>query len=343
MRALSASEAVAPAFKRTWAFYFKPFRIGRSWKWGASAYVTQFGLFFFPFPFLFFFMPHHSSPWLWTTLISGSLALTALCFYFFYLGARMQFVLFEALLTKAQFVAPVWRRYGKQTWQLIGARLLLSIALCAILVVPAMGYFHYFIFMMARMPHPGDTPNPRLQMQMFSQIMGTEFLLFLSIGIAFLFSSLLSDFLLPTLALEDQPLVEAASRMFRLFWTEPLAVLAYLVLKIVLGLIGAVAFIIAILLVEIITFIVGLIVFCVAGGLSWLLLHQAGVLWHVVMFVEIAIGEILALCWIFYVELGVVGIVLTFFTNYGLYFLGGRHKPLGDVLEPPLPEPELSA
>ena len=48
----------------------------------------------------------------------------------FYLGSRLQFVLFEIVLRSDTTVAPIWRRYGAATWRWIGLKILFFIEYC---------------------------------------------------------------------------------------------------------------------------------------------------------------------------------------------------------------------
>src|SRR6516225_3289559 len=83
-------------------------------------------------------------------------------FVFFYLGARMEFVLFDIVLLNEKFVAPSWRRHGNQAWRWVGFKMLFSIAL-SILLGPLF-YLAYRAFM-AQMPivaPPGQPPSPQL-------------------------------------------------------------------------------------------------------------------------------------------------------------------------------------
>ena len=58
---------------------------------------------------------------------------------FFYLGSRLQFVLFEVVLRSDTTVGPIWRRYGAATWRWIGLKILFFIAcfvVCAPILIP---------------------------------------------------------------------------------------------------------------------------------------------------------------------------------------------------------------
>ena len=340
MRVLSAGECAAPAFKRTWDFYFKPFRPGRSWKWAASAYVGQIGLFFLPLPLpiLLAAVSHvHLRPAMWALLSLASVAFIAFGFWIFYLCTRMEIVFFEAVLTKAPLVRPIWRRYGPQTWQMVGARLVLSAVLGVFITMPMMRYILSMVHMFRNMPKPGMQPDPMAQAALFRGIFSSEMMLFAGLGIVMLLSSLLSDFMLPTLALEGETLGEAISRMLRLFRTEPLTMLAYVVLKALFGLLGFIVQYICNIVIVLFSLIPMGIIALIVGGLSWLALHSLGPVWHIVLILEMIAGYGLFVVWDLYLAIGTMGIVLTFLQYFALFFLGGRYPKLGELLEPPPP------
>ena len=351
MRVLSASEAVAPAFKRTWEFYFKPLRMGRSWKWAASAYLGQFGLFFLPLPLpliILVLSRSHHTPLVWVVTAIASAVFIAFGFWIFYLCTRLELVMFEAMLTKAPLVRPIWQKYRVQTWQMIGARLLLSSVLGVFIFMPMIRYFENLVNIFRHMPAHGAAPDPMAQAMVFHHLLSAELFFFGGMGVIMLLSSLLSDFMIPTLALERQTLQEATSRMLRLFRTEPITMLGYFLLKGLLALVGFIAQYIANLLIVLVSLIPFGIVGGIIGVLSWLVLHGAGIVGHVVLISELAVAYLLFIGWAMYLAIGELGILLTFLQYYALYFLGGRYPSLGNALEPPVyaapphaPEPPM--
>jgi hypothetical protein len=140
----------------------------------------------------------------------------------------------------------------------------------------------------------------------------------------------------PSLALESVPLSEALRRFGRLVRAEPGQFALYCLLKIVLGFVGYMALGFAFELVL-------LVAFCIVGLVALLfgfLLHLAGVATGVLIGLAIAVGIVLYLALFGYVMVIGVGVFLTFFESYSLYFLAGRYPLLGDLLARSTPAPQ---
>jgi hypothetical protein len=328
MRVLSASEAVSPAIDRTKAVLFQPFRIGRSWKLAATAYLSIMGLLFIPTPLAILFSPAHGGvfgafPYLFAVGIA--ISFSAIMFLFFYLGSRLQFVLFAIVLERKEMVAPLWARYGARNWRWLGLKLILSVAACVVFGVPV---FYFVRSLVADLPvQPSQLASP--------QILGNLLLLYAFILLPtfalMLLSSLLSDFVLPSIALEDATLSDALGRFFQLVKTEPLPVLAFIVFKILIAIAGGVAMEIATIIAEIVAVIpLGLLAF-----LGWYLFRSSGPVGHALMVAGAIVLVLILIAFVFYVAILVLGCFHTFFQAYALYFLGGRYPLLGNMLEAP--------
>jgi hypothetical protein len=339
MRVLSASEAIGPAIDRTKAVLFQPFRVGRSWKLAATAYLSVMGLFFIPTPLAILFSPARGGafgafPWLFAVGIG--ITFSAVMFLFFYIGSRLQFVLFAIVLERKEMVAPLWARYGARVWRWLGLKLVLSLAACFVFGVPIVYFFRSFL---ANLPiQPGQPPS--------SQMVGSLLLLYTFILLPFfavmLLSSLLSDFVLPSIALEDATLSDALGRFLQLVKTEPLPMLAFIGFKVLLAIAGVIAMEVALIIAE----IVGAIPLGLLAFVGWYLFRSSGLIGHTLMIAgAITLGLVL-IAFLIYISLLVIGCMHTFFQAYALYFLGGRYPLLGDLLEPPSPgvppEPVLS-
>jgi hypothetical protein len=146
-----------------------------------------------------------------------------------------------------------------------------------------------------------------------------------------LVTSLLGDFVLPSLALESTSLSDAISRSMALLKAEPAQVFYFSCLKVVLAIAGFIALEIVVFIGEIAIGIpVGIV-----GFVGWLSLHNLGAAGALMMTaggVILYLGVIAAL---FYLIIGLQGCLITFFQCYGMYFLGGRYPLLGSLLEPP--------
>jgi hypothetical protein len=335
MRVLSASEAISPAIERTKSTLFQPFQKGRSWKIAATAYLTMMGNIFLPTHLAFLTLPRQGGfnglSFLFIVLIFGVLA-TVLLFVFFYIGARLQFVLFDMVLTRSKMVAPLWRKYGFCTWRWIGLKFALSIGLLIVFGVPV---FSSFRLLMAHLPSPGQPPSPDFMSGFFLAYA----VMLLAISVMMLLASLLNDFILPPIALENVTIVEGLHRFFELARREPGQLIAYIFFKSVLAIAAAIATEIAVIVAELVVAIpLGIVAF-----VGWLLLHSLKPAGPVLLFCGGAVLFVIFLALVFYVTTGFFGIIMVFFQSYALYFLGGRYHLLGDLLEPPAPEYAFAA
>ena len=346
MRPLSAPDAISPAWDHTRRLLYDPHDWRLALKIGLVAVFAQIGGMglhsFGNHTSNLGDMGHHSQmptqlgPMI-AVIVGLAVVITAvvvmLALLFFYLGSRLQFVLFDVVLRRDTAIGPIWTRYAAATWRWMGLRLLLALAafLCiAPVVIPAIIRFIHML------PKAGSPP-PDVG-QFIGSLIGlfaTVFFVALLFGIA---KILLHDFGLPSMALEGTSLGETVGRVWHLLRVETGQVLFYLVIRLVLGTVGsaAAAFVI----------IFGaLIVLIPLGGiglLAYLVLHHAGTAGTVFF------GIICALLGLFYVFLIVVaaiilgGAVITFQQAYALYFLAGRYPLMAPYLEPFWPASHLA-
>ncbi|MDW5267784.1 MULTISPECIES: hypothetical protein [Acidobacteriaceae] len=331
MRQLSASEAINPAIQRTRTILFRPFRKGRSWKLAAVAYLSAMGLAFIPYPLIFFAVPRPASEQgvhFGLATAAFGLFTAAVLFLFFYLGSRLQFVLFAIAAEKSTKVAPLWKRYSSRTWPWLGLKFILSIVVTAIFATPIFYAFRSLITHMTI--QPGQPPSP----EMFASLFLFYVCLFAPIAILMLSSSLLSDFALPSIALEEASISEALGRFFQLIKAEPGQVLLYTIFKVLFAIAGMAIVQVIIMLAE----LVALIPFALLALLGWFMFRSLGPVGHLLLIgggIMLGVAVIVVL---FYIVIGVLGCAHMFYQNYALYFLGGRYPLLGDLLEPPAPD-----
>ena len=338
MPILSALDAISPAFARTKLVLFTPFRKGRTWKLAATAYLATIGAVFLPFPLIYLaFVPAArkagGSAAAWAVII-GILLLTALYVWIFHLCSRIRFAFFDIVLNRGEFVAPAWRKYGPQARKFTAFKILLGIIVTAVFAVPTAGYFSH-LFSVVSSIKPGQEPPPEFMLGLFAGYI----LAYLGFGMFFFASTLLNDFIVPSLALEDTSLGEAFRRFGRFIRNEPGQFALYVLMKFVLGLAGYMGAIIAFEIIFLVAIaIIGLIAFAIG-----FLLHMAGVSTIVLT----VLGVILAIaCYLFflvYCLILVMGMVLTFLESYKLYFLSGRYPMLGELLDRSTPPPVLYA
>jgi hypothetical protein len=334
MQPLNPIDAITPAFTRSHEMLFQPFRLGRSWKLAASQYIGMIGAFFVPMPLLLIFLPHSrfnmalAAPLITVAFVLGTL----LFFCFFYLGVRMQFVNFEMVVTRAAFVAPMWRRYGSRVWPVVGFKSLLGTVMSLALAPFLWKTFASLTQMMGDMPRftPGQPPDPAIFQSFLSQMIGLEGSIFAAVLLIKLFSTAFEDFVLPFYILEDIPLTAALSRGSSVFLADPLQCLLFLVLKLILFVVGFMVQYIAMIVLMIPIGIVGIIV-AVIGGIVIATLGTAGHILGVVAGVALYILFLTAMFWF---QFGTLGYITMLLEAYATYFLAGRYPLLGSMLEP---------
>jgi len=336
MQPLSATECISPAIARTKLVLFTPFRKGRTWKLSATAYLCRMGTMFFPFPLIYLvFLPAANRAGGRAGvigLVAGLLVATALFCWIFHLCSRLQFAYFDIVINRGEFVASAWRKYGPQNLRWMGVKFLGGAAVSVACAVPVAAYVRQLIpLFRAIATTPGQPPPPHFLATIFA-CYGLFFLVF---GPFFLISSLLADFVVPSLALEDTSLKEAFRRMFALIRQEPGEFALYTLLKVGL----AVAFYTGAVFVWEIAFLLSTLIIGLVVVLCGFLLHLVGVP-SVILTI---LGVLLLVAWyafsLIYCMMLTIGPVLTFMDAFALYFLGGRYPMLGDLLDRSTPPP----
>jgi Protein of unknown function (DUF4013) len=337
MRPLSATECISPAIERTKLILFSPFRWGRTWKLSATAYVCCLGSMFFPFPLIYLcFLPAVRTA-VGTrgavALVAGVLIFTALFTWIFHLCSRLQFAYFDIVVNRGEFVAPAWRKYGPRSLRWTGFKIALGAAATLVCALPIAAYIRHLLPLLTSMQTlpPGQPPSP----QFIGAIFAGYGLVMLVIGFFFLISSLLANFVVPSLALEDPGIKEAFRRMAELIRREPGEFAIYTVLKIALGFAGYMGATIA----WEIVFIICTLIVMLVGYLIGLLFHLAGIPTVVLTVLACVLGGGWYLFSFVYSLLLTIGPLFTFLDAYALYFLGGRYPMLGNLLDQSTPLP----
>jgi len=349
MQPLNAIDAVAPAFTRTHQTLFHPFRAGRSWKLAATSYLGFCGSMFVPLPLFFLLVPRDAFPGFEQfrpALLTATAIFTLIILVILYFCAGMELVMFEMVVTRAKFIAPMWRHYSRRVWPWIGLKVLIGTIYTALIMAIFFAPIKHLVEgviaafpSLSSFPHGPDTDPTAVQAAVqaavapfISQMINLEII---GVGIAFLLkipSTLLNDFVLPFYVLEDLKLLAAIRRGFGVFVADPIQSTLYLILKPILFVIGyimqyialSVAMIPVIIVVAIIVAI-GAVIFAFLGshsGAGGLLLGAA------ITVLYAAFGGLF-----FYLTIGSVGYLLTLLEAYGIYFLGGRYPLLGSLLE----------
>ena len=337
MRPLSPVESIQPAWDHARRLLLTPRRWGTFLKIAAVAFFAQMGGFnssSFNRSHNTGHVPHAIAALTFAFALFFLFLAITLGLIFFYLGSRLQFVIFEIVLRRDTHVAPIWRRYGAATWRWMGLKILyflLAVACLLPFLIP-MG-IHFFHEMSAQ--GFGSTPDPHHVGAFFFSFIKFFAALVVLIMIVSQGYILLRDFGLPSMALEGTPLDVTVRRVWGLVRTEPLPVLGYLVMYFLMSLAGA---FVGYLLIAIVA-LIALIPFGAIGATLWAVLRHASGAAHIGMYVGIGVVALVYAAFVIVAVIMVLGFFFVFMQAYSLYFLGGRYPLVGQYLEPLLAPP----
>ncbi len=255
---------------------------------------------------------------------------------FLYLFCRFRFVLFDSVITQQPAVGRGWRLYASQANRYFGFWLvfrLVNFGLLALIIgVPL---WHAY-----KNGALGGDDSFFVLMKLVAGIALAA--IAVSLGFAII-STLMKDFIMPIMALDDLTLGDAWTALWRVIASEPRAWAGYLVMKLVLAVGAAIALTIA----AVIALIPGFFIVGIPAGLLALL--GAGVFKlgsmaaGIVVFVIAGLVAAAGACCIYML---LTAPLTVFFASYAFYFFGGRYPKLGALLgaQPrPIPSTPLTA
>jgi hypothetical protein len=327
MRPLSASEAISPALAG-------PFRWRTFFKIAAVAFFAELGGGSFNFS-----TPsrggsiHDLPPALLAFIVAFAVILglvsTVIGLILFYIGSRLQLVLVELVATRQTLVSPVWRRVSQSTWRWIGLKVLYFVAALLLLSVLALPVIFYFV------SHHSLPSFNSFHIAEVILFVASAIVVVLIIGVTY---TLLRDFVLPFIALEDLSISESLRRLRYMLSAEPGAFALFILLRFILLIVIAIAAEMCVAIVVLIS----LIPFGIAGGGLWFALHNSGTGGTIVLIGCAVVGGLIFLAWLAFLGISALGSVYTFSQAYSLYFLGGRYPLLGDLLDRSTPPPRYA-
>jgi hypothetical protein len=257
----------------------------------------------------------------------------------FYLCSRLRFAFFDIVLNRGEFVAPAWRKYGPASLKWTAFKVVLGLAVTMAFAAPVAAFVRQIVGIFSSMNlQSGRQPPPELLTAIFS-FYAAFFLVYLGMAVFYFLSSLLSDFIVPSLALENTTLSVAFQRLGLLLRRETSQFALYVIVKIGLGLAGQMAVGIAFYIVLLFALV---IVGCIALFVGFLL-HLAHVSMGVLVPLGVVFGVACSLFFFIYELFLATGTMMTFLESYTLYFLGGRYPMLGDLLERSTPPAQPNA
>jgi hypothetical protein len=358
MNRLSAIDAFRPALSRVEAMLFKPFRLGTWIKMGFIGLLggglatfsmnTNFrGPMFpprvpsgeFPSDPMYEIQRAIRSIHLadYFHIIVAVLAVViVISLIFLYLFCRFRFVLFDSVISGRPAVGPGWRQYASQANRYFGFwlafRLVTWTAIALIIGIPLWHAYKNGAF-------SGDNSIATL-----FEIFGSIALGAIAAGAAFaIISTLMKDFIMPIMALDNLLLGDAWSALWRVIASEPGAWAGYLGMKVVFAIGGGIALAIGT--------VIAMIPAMVIIGIPVALLAVPGVFAlkagataaAVILFAIAALLATAGFCCLYMI---LVAPLTVFFPAYAFYFFGGRYPKLGALLwpgpVPPAPVPQVA-
>lgn len=266
-------------------------------------------------------------------IAAALIVLLALSLVFLYLFSRFRFVLFDSIISGQAVVGRGWRQYASQANRYFGFwlvfRLVSWVTVALIIGVPVWHAYKGGVL-------SGDGSILALWRIIASIALGA-----LAAGIIFgIISTLMKDFIMPILALDDLTLGDAWAALWRVIASEPGAWAGYLGMKLVLtigsGIALAIATIIALIPAAVIIGIpVGILVAIGVG-----VLKAAGIAAGVAIF---SVAGLVAAAGALCLYMFLTAPLTVFFAAYAFYFFGGRYPKLGALLSPqPSPVPQMA-
>lgn len=349
MKAISAIDAIGPAFRRTRSILAEPFRLGFFLKICLVAVFAEgtFGstfssnvsnlhghdktgqaIAFLPNPATHaaFAMPDAAAivAVLAIVLLVMLLAIP-LWLLVTYLLLRLRFTFFDLVLYKQGLVGRAWSKYGPQTWRYFGLSILIFLSFLLILALCLSPFLPAVIHLIQSIKAGQPKPSPIALLTLFFPMLGVILIFAL---LAFVVDAIMRDFILPPMAIEDASIESSIGRFTRLVSDEPAGIFVYMLLRMVLA-IGVH------LALSIIAFIPLGIIGLIGAGIGFLLHHLlwAGTLGAkaaFIAYVVVAGGAFLILLLCSLVAVG--GVAGTFRRCYAVIFFADRYPALGNLL-----------
>ena len=353
MNRLSAIDAIGPAFTRVGTMLFSPFRF-RTWLkmgfigWLGGGLVTASGgnsSLRSAFPHRIpqgqlppeagditrIFRSIHLADYFHFIVIAIACAIV-LGLIFQYLFCRFRFILFDSIITGQPVIGRGWRNYASQANRYFGFWLVFRlVSWAAVVVIVGIPVWHAY---------KNGAFNGDNSLSEFIGVIASIALTALASAIVFaVVSTLMKDFVMPVLALDDLPLGDAWSAVWRVVASEPGAWAGYMAMKVVCAIGAAVTLAIAM--------VVALLPALIVIGIPVGLVFGVGALAFKTLGASVGIaicvvGALLAAVGFFSIFLVLSAPISVFFASYAFYFFGGRYPKLAALLwpqpSPPAPQ-----
>jgi len=249
---------------------------------------------------------------------------TAVALVFLYLFCRFRFVLFDAVITQQPAVGRGWRLYASQANRYFGFWLVFRLVNFGVIVlIIGIPLWHAY----KNGAFSGDNSLYILLEHLAAIALGA----ILASIIFAIISTLMKDFIMPIMALDDLTLGDAWSALWRVVASEPGAWAGYLGMKLVLTIGAAIALFVA----SVIAVLPGIFIVGIPTGvialLGALVLKAGAMPAAIAIFVVAGLVAAAGACCIYMV---LSAPLTVFFASYAFYFFGGRYPKLGALLWP---------
>jgi hypothetical protein len=248
---------------------------------------------------------------------------------FLYISSMMRFVLFDSVIARECRIRSYWRQRRHEgfryfVWQ-IGFALVTLAAMLALIGIPLAVAYSMGLFV--------DPRQNLLLLILGGVILG--FLLAIVVVTSLVVYVLTKDFVVPQMACEGITAMEGWRRLWPMIESEKGGYAIYILLKIALSLVAAIAIFVAML------FVMLILLIPVGGfGVFAFLLGQAmGMTWNVFTIAVAVVIGILVLAAVLFIGAMLSVPAIVFFPAYAIYFFAERYPALEAVLRPRPPEP----
>jgi hypothetical protein len=331
----NAIDVVSYAWQHMTGVLFRPMRWGIWWRVALLGFLSgemhSNGGFNFQVPQIpaehhkFAMLPQMPTPAVIALIAALAAAGLVLLVMFIYIGSVCRFILFEAVLTRRFALREGWRKWQPQGMRLFGFNLLMLFAgllLIAIVLTPVLLFFFKY--------------KREVGGHLLLLIGGGALLFTVAVAVLLLLSlvyTLVKDFVVPQMALENLTLGDGWRRLWMFMQAEKGSYAGYIGMKIVLTLGAALALAIVILVLVLILLIPGIIV-----GIVVVAMAKAHTLAAGIIALLIAAAICVAFLLICVISLLTAPMVI-FFPAYSMHFFADRYPPLFALLYPPPPPP----
>ncbi len=259
-----------------------------------------------------------------TTLVVG---IASIVLVHLYVACVLRFVLFSGTINGNYRLRQGWKHWHDKGVRYFGFQLLFTLGMLALFAPIAIAMWKAFTL------GKGNIAAVIASLLVFLPVIMVLGLL------AVLFQIFVKDFCIPMIALEDLKVLEAMRRVWRMIKSEAGNYAGYLLTKIVLVIVVGIAL-------AIVQFIILLVLLIPVGIVAAVIGVGSGIdfanIFHNPMFLAAVVVGGMVLVVLMLLVMGIIAApVAAFYQSYVLEFFGSRYLPLGELLYPAPPLPNV--